>query len=75
MPEQKKLPPNPEKINSYARYSGIAFQMIVIILAGVYGGIKADQWLNTKRPVFTAIFSLIGVILAIYTVIKDLLKK
>jgi ATP synthase protein I len=75
MPSQKNLPPTREKLNNYARYTGVAFQMIIIILAGVYGGIKTDKWLNTGKPVFTAIFSLLGVVIAIYTVIKDLIKK
>jgi len=52
----------------------MAFQMLVIILAGVFGGIKIDLWLNAK-PVFTVIFSLLAVVLSIYYVTRDLLKK
>jgi F0F1-type ATP synthase assembly protein I len=68
-PDQKK-----QQLNAYARYSSMAFQMLVIILAGVFGGFKLDHWLNSK-PVFTILLSLISVILAIYFVTKDLLKK
>jgi F0F1-type ATP synthase assembly protein I len=59
---------------NYARYSGIAFQMLGIILAGSFGGLKLDQWLNTK-PVFTVALSVLSVFLAIYFVTRDLLKK
>lgn len=61
-------------LNNYAKYSSIAIQMLVIILAGVFGGYKLDQWLDLTFPVFTVVLSLLSVILAIYTVVKDLLK-
>jgi len=62
-------------LNAYARYSSIAFQMLVIILAGVFGGRELDRWLEFQFPVFTMILTILAVMLAIYTVIKDLLKK
>jgi len=62
-------------LNSYVKYSNIAIQMLVIILLGVFGGFKLDQWLELKFPVFTVILSLLSVVLAIYLVTKDLLKK
>ena len=66
---------DPKKnLDQYARYSSMAFQMLVIILAGVFGGFKIDQWLHT-RPVFTVILSLLAVFLSIYFVVKDLLRK
>ncbi len=69
------MKPDPRKtLFNYARYSGIAFQMIFIILAGVFGGLKLDQWLGTK-PVFIIILTLIAVFLSIYFVTKDLIKK
>lgn len=49
--------------------------MLGIILIGVFGGVKLDQWLALDMPVFTMILSVLSVILAIYTVTKDLLKK
>ena len=69
-PNQKK-----NNLNSYAKYSSIALQMLVIILLGVFGGVKLDEWLNLSIPVFTVILSLLSVVLAIYTVTKDLIKK
>lgn len=67
--DQKK-----RQLNVYARYSSMAFQMLVIILIGVFGGFKLDTWLHSG-PVFTIILSLISVILAIYFVTKDLIRK
>ena len=78
MPDQKNLKKKfqkKENLNNYARYSGIAFQMILIILAGLFLGIKMDKWFHTNDPVFTAVLSVLGVVLATYTVIKDVLRK
>lgn len=68
--DQKK-----NSLNSYAKYSNIAIQMLVIIILGVFGGFKLDRWLELDLPVFTVILSLLSVVLAIYFVTKDLLKK
>lgn len=61
-------------LNAYARYSSLAFQMLFIILAGVFGGLKLDEWLQWRFPVFTVILSVLAVVLAIYYAIKDFLK-
>jgi hypothetical protein len=45
--------------------------MIVIILAGVFGGIKLDQIVNMEFPLFTLVLSTLSVALAIYYSIKD----
>ncbi|RLD59097.1 MAG: ATPase F0F1 [Bacteroidetes bacterium] len=62
-------------LNSYVKYSNIAIQMLVIILLGVFGGFKLDQWLELQFPVFTVVLSLLSVVMAIYLVTKDLMKK
>jgi F0F1-type ATP synthase assembly protein I len=61
-------------LDSYAKYSSIGFQMLAIILIGVFGGIKLDQWLELNIPVFTIILSILSVILAIYYAVKDLIR-
>ena len=48
--------------------------MTAIILLGVFGGKKIDAWLEPEKPVFTAILSVLYVILAIYFAIRDLIK-
>ena len=70
-------PPGKKKkaLNNYARYSSIAFQMLLIILAGVFGGRELDRWLELQFPVFTLILTILAVVLSIYFVIKDLLRK
>ena len=69
------LPTDPKRgLNQYARYSGLAFQMMAVILAGAFGGLKLDKWLDTK-PVFTVILTLLSVFLSIYFAVRDLLKR
>ncbi len=49
--------------------------MGIIITAGVFGGKYADEYFGFKFPVLTVVLSLFSVALAIYIVIKDLIKK
>jgi ATP synthase protein I len=78
--QSPQLKPKPDKekrptLESYARYSNLAFQMFAIIGIGIFGGIKLDQWLKTGFPVFTVLMSIISVAAAIYSAIRGLLKK
>jgi len=61
-------------LSDYARYSGLAFEMIAIILAASFGGVKLDEYFGTKS-VFTVILSLFGVGTSLYIVLKSILKK
>ncbi len=73
---QKKLPENKGRkgIQDFAKYSGLAFQMIAIILVMTWIGTKLDKYLSLNTPIFTVIFSLLGVFAAIYTSLRDFLK-
>lgn len=61
-------------LSGFARYTGMAFQMVGIILVTTLGGIKLDDLADFKTPVFTIILSLFGVFAAIYVVVKDFIK-
>lgn len=69
-PNHKNRPP----LESYARYSSLAFQMFAIIGIGIFGGVKLDEWLKIGFPVFTVLLSILSVAAAIYIAIKDLIK-
>jgi len=71
--KKQKKPPN-KGLNEYAKYSGIAFQMIAIIGLTTWGGIKLDELSGFSNPVFTIILSLLGVFAAIYIAIRDFIK-
>lgn len=79
METPKKYPVSkPEKnkkyLHDYARYSTLAFKLIVIVLIGFFGGMKLDQWLKFELPVFTLVLAVAGLFLSLYLLLKDLLK-
>ena len=61
-------------MKDFARYSGMAFQMIAVILVTTWGGIELDKLAKFNTPVFTIILSLLGVFAAIYTAVRDFIK-
>ncbi len=75
MQDNQSFRKNKKNLNDYAHYSGIVFQMILIILAGTFGGIKIDSKLNWKFPVFTVVLSLLSVLIAMFLVLKDFMGK
>ena len=64
-----------KSLKSYAKYSGIAFQMAAIIFLGTWGGYKLDEYFGFKKHILTLILSLLSVVIAIYYAVKDFIKK
>ena len=73
MSAKNEKPPKP--LNGYAKYSSLGFQMAIIIGGGCYGGYKLDEHYNNTNSVFTIILSLLSIGLAMYVVIKDIIKS
>jgi hypothetical protein len=67
--------PKKKQLNDYARYTGIAIQMLIIILGGVYGGYALDGFFKVKFPFFTLTLCLVAVFLAMYVIIKQFGQK
>lgn len=74
--QKKKKPFSPQNkgIRNFAGYTGLAFQMVAIILLTTLGGVKLDKLTGWHTPVFTIILSLLGVFAAIYFSVKDFIK-
>jgi hypothetical protein len=72
---KKNQKPDESPLRTYARYSSLAFQMLAIILLGVWGGRSLDKWLELEIPVFTMVLSVLSVLLSIYFAIKDFIRK
>jgi len=64
-----------DKSREYLRYSGLGFQMITIILAGIFLGMGLDKWIGTEKPYFSAGCSVLFVCLALYFMIREIIKK
>ena len=61
-------------LEKYGRFSGMAFQMIAIILASVWIGTKLDEKLQKENPLFVIFFAILGVFTALYVALKDFIK-
>lgn len=61
-------------LNAYAKYSGLAIQMALIIGGGCYGGYKLDEYYHNETPIFTIILSLSSIAISMYLVLKDLIN-
>lgn len=79
--EKPQQPPNstPKKekqsqLNSYVRYSGLAFQMLGAIGLAAWGGIALDRYFELKFPVFLVVLTLMAVVAGIVLTIKSLPK-
>lgn len=62
------------KLNKFARFSGMAFQMLVTLLIGVFIGQYFDKKFPNDNNIYTLIFSLIFIGASLYVVIKQALK-
>ena len=73
----KKKPP----LNNFIQYSSMAFQMGVIIFGSALGGVKLDdytkshQYIEFSFPIFTLSFTILGVVIAMYFFIKDIIRN
>jgi len=61
--------------NSFVKYSSIGFQMLATIGLFAFIGYKIDHYQQHDKPIVTAILSLIGVLISLYQVVKQLNKK
>lgn len=62
------------KSNAFLKYSGMATQMAITILLAVFLGRWLDEKYATNKT-WTVVLSIVGVSVAMYNVIKNLLRK
>lgn len=63
------------KAQNVVIYSSIAFEMAATIIIAVFVGKFVDSQFDMSKPIFTAIFSVIGVIGSIYNLIRKVTKN
>lgn len=59
----------------YAKYSSLGLQMIVIILAGAFGGRAIDNSIEREFPVFTVVLTILAVVIAIIYGMREIFKQ
>lgn len=72
MSEKKPTNKNRRQANQYMKYSGMAFQMGIIILLGTLAGKKLDEHFASETPYFTVFLALASIGIALYLSLKDL---
>lgn len=72
---KKQFKDNMSRLNSYARYSSIVFQMIAIIGCFSYIGNYIDKIYEIKPQWTTIAMSLISIAISLYWVIKQINTK
>ena len=66
---------NRKSANVFMRYSGMAFQMIAVLLIAAYSGQWLDEHYQNEQPWFTLVFLLVGVTASMYLIIKTVTKQ
>ncbi|MCX6352648.1 MAG: AtpZ/AtpI family protein [Bacteroidetes bacterium] len=83
--EKPKTPPenssenhpsaNPELPNTVGRYMGTGFQIAGPVIAGFVIGYYIDKYLNNKTPIFTLLLSTLMIVVGLYRLVKEFMKK
>jgi ATP synthase protein I len=73
-PDDADAPNATGRLRSFAKYSGIAFQMLATIGLSAWAGTWLDGHFHSKNPWWTIGLMLFGVLAALYQVIRGLTK-
>lgn len=60
---------------NFIKYSGMGFQMLATIGLFAFAGYKIDGYRNSDKLIFTAVLGLVGVIISLYQVVRQLNSK
>lgn len=72
---------NPEKddtgkqVNNFAKYTGMAFQMLATIGLFTFIGYKIDENQGQNRSIYAAMLGFLGVIVSLYVVVRSLTRN
>lgn len=64
--------PKSDKDGHWLRYSTLGIEMAVIVGAAVWGGVAVDRRRAASFPLFTILFTFLGLTIAIIRLVKGL---
>ena len=64
-----------QKQGNAMRYAGLATQWMVMMLAGVWVGLKLDKYLQWRVPVFVILFPLVALVISLIGIVKEFNRK
>lgn len=63
---------NKKETTNFVKYTGLGFQMLATIGVFAFGGYQLDEYLKHEKPVGMAISGLVGVLISLYQVVRQL---
>ncbi|WP_036678000.1 AtpZ/AtpI family protein [Daejeonella oryzae] len=69
---EEDLKDEKKALSGYAKYTGVAFQMMAIIGVCAFIGYKLDEYYQNETQWITALAGVLGVIVSIYQTIRQL---
>lgn len=73
MTADNKQQDNRSKYAAAMKYASLGTQMLVLLGLGVWGGLKLDEHWNTT-PLFLVLFPVLGLVLSLYQLYRQLVK-
>ena len=64
-----------KQANNFAKYTGMAFQMLATIGIFTFIGYKIDENQTHNKSIYTALLGFLGVIISLYMAVRSLTKK
>lgn len=73
--KDSKFSGNRKKAEQYLKYSGMVFQLFILLAIAAFIGQKLDQRYNTKSPYFTASLLILFLIAYLFKLYRDLFNS
>lgn len=67
-------PDDKNRVNTYLKFSALAFQMGVLITLAALGGKWLDEKQGNEKPIWTLVFILIAIFASLYQIIRAVIK-
>ncbi len=70
----KKPASKNKQLSAYGRYSSLALQIVIVVIAFAWSGMKLDEWMSTEIPVWTVSMTGVGIVGALFYLYKSVTK-
>ncbi len=64
-----------KQANNFAKYTGMAFQMLATIGLFTFIGYKIDEHQGEDKYTYAAMLGFLGVVVSLYMIVRSLTKK
>lgn len=61
--------------NSFSQYAGLGAQLFLTMLIALFGGMKTDNWMGFKKPLFIWVLPLLVILGTLVKIIIETNKK